>query len=89
LYLGNNKNMKNWTGGVMAFLQAQKLECERGEEDILRRLGGAVALHWKVLPPETKLLLLAQAIMVVGEQAAPPQLEQQIEDFLAKTALKE
>ena len=71
----------------MAILQTRAVAYTADEECLLRRLGCAVALQWKALPDQAKMLLMAQAVMVADPQQ-PEQLEQRLEEFLERTALK-
>ena len=45
----------------MQTTQGQTIKCSENEEHFLRRLGGAVLVHWEALLPEMQELLIQQA----------------------------
>jgi hypothetical protein len=64
-------------------IKTRSLKYDEGEEHILRRLGGALAVHWNTLPEINRTTLLEQAVFM-HDRYPTVHLEQQIQAFIAK-----
>ena len=60
---------------------SKSLRCHRRDEHILRRLGGAVIMHWKALTPGMQDVLLTQATFIQDRESAAA-LREVIEAFV-------
>src|SRR5450759_3880041 len=67
----------------MPTIKTRSLKYDEGEEHILRRLGGALAVHWNTLPEINRTTLLEQAVFM-HDRYPTVHLEQQIQAFIAK-----
>jgi hypothetical protein len=64
-------------------LKGRHLKYEPSDEHILRRLGGALVVHWDTLNELQRETLLSQAIMM-GDRDETVQLREQIALFIKK-----
>jgi hypothetical protein len=67
----------------MPTIKTRSLKYDEGEEHILRRLGGSLAVHWNTLPEINRTTLLEQAVFM-HDRYPTVHLEQQIQAFIAK-----
>ncbi len=70
----------------MTDITGRSLDYADEDEHILRRLGGAVVVHWKSLPKDVQDTLLEQAVFM-NDRVPAVQLKQQIEAFIRVRAL--
>jgi hypothetical protein len=61
-------------------IKPNTIKCDHSEEHFLRRLGGAVVVHWDNLPEDLKTTLVKQAAVMV-DRTVIVQAEYQIEKF--------
>ncbi|UWU82980.1 hypothetical protein N2605_25830 [Bradyrhizobium yuanmingense] len=62
-------------------IRARRIDCDPSEEHILRRLGGALIVHWDSLSELQRGVLLSHASLM-GDRENATQLMMQIRGFI-------